>query len=56
MRNRHDKCPGCGLANFRDAAECRWCALALSGRAWTGYVDDAPAGPGRHAGAEGARA
>ena len=43
MSNRQKKCPGCGLANFRDAAECQWCALALSGRARTELIDDAPA-------------
>lgn len=47
MRNRQEKCPVCGLANFRDEAECQWCALALSDRARNDYVDDAPPDPGR---------
>jgi hypothetical protein len=43
MNDRQKKCPGCGLVSFRDAAECQWCALALSGRARTELIDDAPA-------------
>jgi hypothetical protein len=45
MNNRKGKCPGCGLVNFRDAAECQWCALALSGRTRNELVDDMPAAP-----------
>lgn len=29
MSNRQGKCPGCGLVNPPDAAECRWCAFVL---------------------------
>lgn len=47
MSNRQGKCPGCGLTNFRHAAECQWCSLALRDRARNEYIDDAPAGPGR---------
>lgn len=43
MSKKPNKCPGCGLVNFREAAECQWCALALGGRARTELIDDAPA-------------
>lgn len=42
MFKRQKKCPSCGLVNFRDAAQCQWCALALRDRVQTGLIDDAP--------------
>jgi hypothetical protein len=42
MSKKKEKCPSCGLVNFRDAARCQWCALALRGRVQTELIDDLP--------------
>lgn len=42
MSKKKKKCPSCGLANFREAAQCQWCALVLRGRARNELVDDLP--------------